>query len=186
MVRRALKKLCCEDYLGNIIQCNRGPCRSKCQCHRHFPFNWPVNIIFERSVSKLYLMVCTFVQPAFNYSPQAPPLSVRHQRKTPLGIKWRWPSSRIKDFCRSDIFPTALLLCSKLQLESLFGKDHLTGREMISAHICRPRPRPDSKSNFIPSRSTVQHFHSLLQEHHLGPGLLLGHLPEDRRLSDEH
>ena len=103
--------------------------------------NWSVNIILERSLSKLYLMVCTFVQPAFNYSPQAPQLSVRHRWKTPLGIKWRRPSSKIRDFCGSDIFSTALLLCSKLQLESLFGKDHLTGREMISAHIRHPRPR---------------------------------------------
>ena len=55
--------------------------------------------------------------------------------------KWRRPSSKIRDFCELDIFSTALLLCSKLQLESLFGKDHLTGREMISAHICHPRPR---------------------------------------------
>ena len=66
--------------------------------------------------------MCTFLQPAFNYSPQAPQLSVRHRRKTPLGIKWRRPSSKIRDFCRSDIFLTALLLCSKLQLESLFGR----------------------------------------------------------------
>ena len=64
--------------------------------------------------------------------------------------------------------------------------DHLTGSDMISAHICHPRPRPDCKSNFIFSRSTVQHFHFLLQEHYLGPGLVLGHLPEDRRLCDEH
>ena len=32
------------------------------QCHPHFSFNRPVNMILERSVSKLYLMVYTFVK----------------------------------------------------------------------------------------------------------------------------
>ena len=139
-------------------------------------------------MSKLYLMVgvhfCATSFQLFTTSSSA--VGAPPAENTLGHYKWRRPSSKIRDFCELDIFSTALLLCSKLQLESLFGKDHLTGREMISAHIRHSRPRPDCKSNFIPSRSNVQHFHSLLQEHHLGPGLVLGHLPEDRRLCDEH
>ena len=79
------------------------------------------------------------MQPAFNYSPQAPQLSVRHRRKTPLGIKWRPPSSKIRDFCRF----SQPLCCSAVNFSwNLFLEGgHSTGREMISAHIRHPRPR---------------------------------------------
>ena len=123
-MRRALKKLCCEDYLGKIIQCNRGPCRSKYQCHQHFLFNRPVNVILERSVSKLYLMVdvhfCATSFQLFTTSSSA--VGAPPAENTLGHYKWRRPSSKIRDFCRMDIFSTGLLLCSKLQLESLFGR----------------------------------------------------------------
>ena len=154
----------------------------------HFSFNLPVNIILERSVSKLYLMVgvhfCATSFQLFTTSSSA--VGAPPAENTLGHYKWRRPSSKIRDFCELDIFSTALLLCSKLQLESLFGRRPL---DREGDDFCPYLPSPptlDCKSNFIPSRSNVQHFYSLLQEHHLGPGLVLGHLPEDRRLGDEH
>ena len=106
----------------------------------HFSFNLPVDIILERSVSKLYLMVGVhFCATSFQLFTTSSTVVGAPPAENTLGhFKWRRPSSKIRDFCELDILSTALLLCSKLQLESLFGRRPL---DREGDDIC-PYPPP--------------------------------------------